>query len=70
MFLVGGGILTHGVPWLQHGIETLAAAAARLPAGPLLAVLAPSLLDAMVGVIAGALVLLAVSSVSKLRSAA
>jgi predicted DNA repair protein MutK len=70
MFLVGGGILTHGVPWLHHGIETLAAAAARLPAGPLLAALAPSLLDAMVGVIAGALVLLAVSSVSKLSSAA
>ncbi len=70
MFLVGGGILTHGVPWLHHGIEALADAAARLPAGSLLAALAPSLLDALVGVIAGALVLLAVTGVSKLRGAA
>ena len=70
MFLVGGGILTHGVPWLHHGIEALAEAAARLPAGPLLAALAPSLLNALVGVIAGALVLLAVTGVSKLRGAA
>jgi predicted DNA repair protein MutK len=69
MFLVGGGILTHGVPALHHGIERLAEAAARLPAGPLLAALAPSLMDALTGVAAGALVLLAVSAVSKWRQA-
>ena len=23
MFLVGGGILTHGLPWLHHAIESL-----------------------------------------------
>jgi len=70
MFLVGGGILTHGVPVLHHGIAALADAAARLPAGPLLAALTPSLADALVGVIAGALVLLLVSTVSKWRKAA
>jgi hypothetical protein len=69
MFLVGGGILTHGVPALHHGIEAAAQAAERLPAGPLLATLTPSLMDAAVGVIAGALVLLAVSAVSKWRQA-
>jgi predicted DNA repair protein MutK len=69
MFLVGGGILTHGVPALHHGIEVLAEAAARLPAGPLLAALVPSLADAAVGVVAGALVLLPVSAVSKWRKA-
>jgi predicted DNA repair protein MutK len=69
MFLVGGGILTHGVPALHHGIDTLADAAARLPAGPVLAVLTPSLADAVVGVIAGALVLLLVSGVGKWRKA-
>ena len=69
MFLVGGGILTHGAPWLHHGIEALSASAGRVPAlGPLLQALAPSLLDAGVGIIAGALVLLGVSTVSKLRS--
>ncbi len=68
MFLVGGGILTHGVPWLHHGIEALAQRVAQLPgAGSVLALLTPSLLDALVGVIAGALVLLGVSAVSKLR---
>jgi predicted DNA repair protein MutK len=69
MFLVGGGILTHGVPALHHGIEALAEAAARLPAGPVLAALTPSLVDAGVGVVAGALVLLLVSVVSKWRKA-
>ena len=29
MFLVGGGILVHGVPWLHHGIEAAAAGRGR-----------------------------------------
>ncbi|MBS1177622.1 MAG: hypothetical protein H6R06_2034 [Proteobacteria bacterium] len=70
MFLVGGGILTHGVPALHHAIEGAAEAAAGLPAGPLLAALTPSLVNALVGVLAGALVLLLVSTVSKWRKAA
>jgi predicted DNA repair protein MutK len=53
MFLVGGGILTHGIPGLHHRIEGWAAAA-----GPLkLAV--PSLVDVLVGVVAGAALLAA-----------
>ena len=71
MFLVGGGILTHGVPWLHHGIETAAGAVANAPAlGGVLAALAPSLANALVGVVAGALVLLGVSMVGKMRRAA
>ena len=71
MFLVGGGILTHGMPWLHHAIEALAQAAGALPAmGGVLALLAPSLGDALVGVVAGGLVLLAVSALNKLRGAA
>jgi predicted DNA repair protein MutK len=70
MFLVGGGILTHGVPWLHHGIEALAAAAGGAAGvGPALKVLTPSLLDAVVGIVAGGLVLLGVSAVSRLRGA-
>jgi len=69
MFLVGGGILTHGVPALHHAIEAVAEAAAKLPGGPLLAALTPSLINALVGIVAGALVLLLVSGVSKLRKA-
>ena len=71
MFLVGGGILTHGVPWLHHRIEAVAEAVAAAPAlGGLFAALTPSLLNGLVGVVAGALVLLGVSTVSKLRHAA
>ncbi len=56
MFMVGGGILAHGLPG-AHGLgEVLAHGAAAVPlAGPLLALLAPSLLDAGIGVLAGAL---------------
>ena len=52
MFLVGGGILTHGIPPLHHAIAELADAA-----GSLGGALAPMLLNALAGVIAGALVL-------------
>jgi uncharacterized protein len=69
MFLVGGGILTHGVPVLHHAIEGAAQVVATWPAGAVLAVLTPGVLDALAGVIAGALVLLAVSTVSKWRNA-
>jgi predicted DNA repair protein MutK len=64
MFLVGGGILTHGIGPLHHAIEQLLAGA-----GALVGALAPMLIDAAVGVIAGALVLAAVTAFNKLRAA-
>jgi hypothetical protein len=62
MFLVGGGILTHGLPALHHAIgHALGDRAAVLQAiGPMLA-------DAIVGVVAGAAVLAVVSLVRRLR---
>jgi predicted DNA repair protein MutK len=62
MFLVGGGILSHGLPWLHHAIERLVAGTGAV-AGTLL----PLLADAVVGVVAGALVLGAVLLVQRLR---
>ncbi len=62
MFLVGGGILTHGIPSLQHGIEGLAERFGNLPgAGGLLKAVAPTLMDGVAGIVAGALVLLVVT---------
>ncbi len=61
MFLVGGGILSHGVPALHHAIEALAARAG--PFGLPVSLAA----DAIVGIAAGALVLAAVSGVQRLR---
>jgi predicted DNA repair protein MutK len=61
MFLVGGGILTHGFPALHHAIEALAARA-----GSVLGAVTPLLADAVVGIVAGALVLAVVTAVKKL----
>ena len=56
MFLVGGGILVHGVPPLAHAIEAAMAGLAGV-----VRPLALTLADGMVGVVAGALVLGAVT---------
>ena len=61
MFLVGGGILTHGVPALDRAIETLSARA-----GSVLGAITPLLADALVGIAAGALVLAVVTLVQKI----
>ncbi|NSX16591.1 MULTISPECIES: DUF808 domain-containing protein [Cupriavidus] len=64
MFLVGGGILMHGIPAMHHVTEAVALAAAGVPAvGGVLAVLAPVLLDGIAGIVAGGLVLAVVSVV-------
>jgi predicted DNA repair protein MutK len=58
MFLVGGGILVHGLPALHHAGEAIAGAvASQAVAGGALAMLAGLLFDAVIGVVAGALVL-------------
>ena len=64
MFLVGGGILSHGIPAVHHGIEQLAAQAA--PLGGLVAMA----LDGLVGIIGGALALLLVTVVGKVTALA
>ena len=68
MFLVGGGILTHGLHALGGPIESLALAAASVPGiGGFLHAALPVLANLAVGLVAGALVLGAVSLVSRLR---
>ena len=65
MFMVGGGILTHGVPAAHHLLEQLAASAGNLPAiGSVLAVLTAPVLNGLAGIVAGALVLALVSGVT------
>ncbi len=59
MFLVGGGILSHGLPWLHHASEAVTAAV-----GTGLAWIAPTLFDAVVGIAAGALALMLVKLVA------
>ena len=66
MFLVGGGILTHGLAPLHHLIESLTQQVGA-GAGAFLAALTPLLMDALVGLVAGALVLLLVSGAKRLK---
>ena len=61
MFLVGGGILAHGVPPLHHAAQVVAEGA-----GPLRAVVSLAA-DGIIGIAAGALVLAVVSVVQRLR---
>lgn len=66
MFLVGGGILTHGIPWAHHGIEQLAANLGAVGSiGGLLQAIAPAVLNGLAGIVAGAGVLLLVTYAGK-----
>ena len=55
MFMVGGSILVHGLPPVQALIDQAARLSAGLPAGNVMAFLAPTLLGALFGILAGGL---------------
>jgi predicted DNA repair protein MutK len=66
MFMVGGGILMHGVPALHHLVDSAAAAAATVPGvGGVLKVVTPTLIDAVAGLIAGAVALVVVTAITR-----
>jgi predicted DNA repair protein MutK len=62
MFLVGGSILVHGLPEsVHHVIEAIIGYSASIPmVGIVLADITPLLLDAVIGIVTGAIVLLVV----------
>jgi len=61
MFMVGGGILSHGLPPVHHGIEAIAAGAGALGGVVSLA------LDVVVGLVGGSLALLVMTLLAKIR---
>jgi predicted DNA repair protein MutK len=63
MFLVGGGILVHGLPILDHMIESATAGLAGW-----LSLIAVTASEGVVGIVAGALVLAGVTVFQKLRA--
>ena len=68
MFLVGGGILTHGVPVLNDTLGGITARVLALPGmGGLLGALTPLLANAFVGLLAGAVALSLVRLIGRLR---
>jgi hypothetical protein len=71
MFLVGGGILTHGIATAHHWIEDAAEGAAAVPGiGAVLGPLTPMVLNALAGIVAGVVALLAVTLVTRAVTAA
>jgi predicted DNA repair protein MutK len=68
MFLVGGSILSHGLPFVHHAVLAVSqgfmegTGAAGVVLGPVVSLS----LDALVGLAAGAVVLVLVSAVQKL----
>lgn len=67
MFMVGGGILTHGFHALGHWIENTAEHTVDLPwIGSILGGVLPTLMSALVGIIAGAIIFAVVMLGSRL----
>ncbi len=67
MFLVGGGILVHGLPGAHHAVEAVAATVAAWPGvGGVLGAATPLLIDGLAGIAAGAGVLAAVNLARRL----
>ena len=70
MFMVGGGILVHGTPGTHDIVHHATEVAAAVPTlGPALAFVTPSVIDAVAGVLAGALALVVVTVGGKLLRA-
>jgi hypothetical protein len=66
MFLVGGGILTHGIPPVHHAIESVAATVGTVAGiGGVLAAVVPALINGVAGIIAGVIALGLVSLVKR-----
>ncbi|MCY1403680.1 Inner membrane protein YedI [compost metagenome] len=63
MFMVGGGILTHGVPAAHHWIEAVTQQLEPTLGG--LSLIVPTLLSAVAGVVAGGVVLVAVMAATR-----
>lgn len=70
MFLVGGGILVHGLPFLHHFVEHAVGGISVLPSiDSILSSLSGALINGVIGVIAGAIVLALVSLKGKVLPA-
>ena len=67
MFLVGGGILTHGWPLLHHLIEDIAHKLGTIGGiGFILEKITPTLLDGVVGMLVGLIAVVIVTTISRL----
>ncbi|OBU04309.1 DUF808 domain-containing protein [Morganella psychrotolerans] len=69
MFMVGGGILTHGIPVIYHFIEKLALRGADIPAfGGFIHFMTPPVVNLVFGLIAGMIIVLLITMVQRIRT--
>lgn len=68
MFLVGGGILVHGIPPVHHFFDYSAELSSGLPAvGTVVSALVPTLLNGLAGLVAGAALVFVATLFSRFR---
>lgn len=70
MFLVGGSLLVHGLPWLGLALDSALAVVSHWVAAPLWQFLLPQLLHVLVGALVGCVVLACVGLVQRMRTGA
>jgi uncharacterized protein len=69
IFMVGGGILVHGIPGGHHFIESIAQSTQAVPAlGGVLEALTSSMLNALAGVVSGAFALAGVTVAGRINN--
>ena len=67
MFLVGGGIVTHGIPMLHHGIEDIKDVLTGGSFSGLLELFVPMLLNALAGLVTGFACWVFITAAAKFR---
>ncbi|MDP1863628.1 MAG: DUF808 domain-containing protein [Thiobacillus sp.] len=68
MFLVGGGILVHGIPGTHGLVEFLTHAVQKMPfLGNALSLITPLMIDALAGIAAGGLILGVMTAIRRMR---
>ncbi|MCT8090455.1 DUF808 domain-containing protein [Acinetobacter sp. C_4_1] len=68
MFLVGGGIIAHTIPWFHHFTEDSVDYVQHLPAmGNIIGAVTPTLINLAIGFVAGLLVFIVIAIIQKMR---
>ncbi|MGE4316719.1 DUF808 domain-containing protein [Acinetobacter sp.] len=68
MFLVGGGIIAHTIPWFHHFTEDSVDYVQHLPAmGNIIGAVTPTLVNLAIGFVAGLLVFIVIAIIQKMR---
>jgi predicted DNA repair protein MutK len=68
MFLVGGGIITHTIPWFHHFTEDSVDYVQHMPTvGNIIGAVTPTLINLAIGFVAGLLVLIVIAMIQKMK---